>query len=216
MRPVILAVVAAAAFTTALVVGAQGPPPTQGGRAGGAGRGGDPPPPASGTGIIVGTVVDAATGRPVPGAIVALGGRGGQPQPTVLVGPDGRFVFRDLPAGSFPLPVTKNGYLDSGAGRTSPAGPMRPVALRDGDRIGDVVLRLWRQSVISGTVSDERGEPGVAVKVTLLQRAIVDGRLGLLERDSTVSDDRGAWRFAKVAPGRYVVAVQQDLESFAQ
>jgi hypothetical protein len=198
-----------------MALGSQGAPPPQGPGGRGGGRG-EMPPASTGTGVIVGTVVDAGTGRPVTGAIVTLGGRGPlQPAP-VIVGADGRFVFRDLPPGSFSLPVMKNGYLDGAAGRTSPAGSGRPVELRDGERLGDVVVRIWRHAVLAGTVVDERGEPAVAANVVLFQRAIVNGEWGLQERNSTRSDDRGAYRFSKVAPGRYLIAVQQDMDSFME
>ena len=212
MRRTSLVAVALAILTTAAgAVGSQGQPPvpTQGGRGG-------EPPASTGTGVIVGTVVDGSSGRPVPGAIVMLGGRFPQPPPPVVVGSDGRFVFRDLPAGSFSLPVSKNGYLDSGAGRTSPTGMTRPIELRDGDRIGDVVLQLWRHAVLSGSAVDERGEPIVGLRVALLQRTVVNGQLGLEERQDTNTDDRGWYRFTKVAPGRYVVAARQDPEGFMQ
>lgn len=174
------------------------------------------PPPSTGTGVIVGTVVDGVTGRPVPGALVTLGGRFPQQPAPIIVGSDGRFVFRDLPAGSFSLPVTKAGYLDSSAGRTSPTGATRPVELRDGDRIGDVVLRIWRHAVVSGSAVDERGEAVVGLRVALLQRTVVNGQWSLEERQNVRTDDRGWYRFTKVAPGRYVIGVRQDPEGFME
>ena len=214
MRRASLVVVALAVFTTALPFGFQGQPPVppQGGRGG---RGGEPPA-SSGTGVIVGTVVDGTSGRPMPGAIVTLGGRFPQQPSPVVVGSDGRFVFRDLPAGLFSLPVTRNGYLDSSAGRTSPTGMARPVELRDGDRIGDVVLRLWRHAVVSGNAVDERGEPVVGLRVALLQRTVVTGQWSLEEQQDTRTDDRGWYRFTRVAPGRYVIAGRQDPEGFME
>jgi hypothetical protein len=76
------------------------------------GRGGrvaGPPTEQTGTGLIVGQVIDAATGKPIPGAIVSIGGgsgrgalRGGGPgagargAERVVVDPRGRFLFRNL------------------------------------------------------------------------------------------------------------------------
>ncbi len=59
------------------------------------------PPPQRGTGLVVGQVVDAGSGRPVAGAIVILGPPTSA-APRVLTGGDGRFVFRDLRRGDNP------------------------------------------------------------------------------------------------------------------
>src|SRR5262245_48198953 len=65
---------------------------------------GQPPPP---TGLIVGRVVDAGSGRPVPGAIVTIDGAGlsraGTPyrQPRAMTNASGQFVFRKLGRGSY-------------------------------------------------------------------------------------------------------------------
>ena len=212
MRRAILVVVALGVLAGGISLGSQAPPSGQG--TGGRG-GGQAPPVATGTGLILGTVVDAASGRPVPGALVSLGSRG-VPQPPVAAGAGGQFLFRDLPPGSYSLMVTKNGYLDSAAGRRTPTGPVRPIELRDGERVGDVVLRLWRHAVLSGTVIDDRGEPVAGLRVDLLRRALSDGNWTLFANNSTTSDDRGAYRFAKIEPGQYVLAARQDQDSFLQ
>lgn len=80
-----------------------------------------PPPP---TGLILGRVVDAASGRPVPGAVVALqngslitpGAPGPGSPPRALTNANGHFGFRRLPTGSFGLTVTKPGYVEGAPG----------------------------------------------------------------------------------------------------
>ena len=72
------------------------------------------PAPQARDGVITGQVVDAVSGRPVGAAIVSISGAGRAPPaaavdglgsrsgaPRILTGSDGRFVFRDLPAGQF-------------------------------------------------------------------------------------------------------------------
>ncbi len=171
--------------------------------------------PPTGSGLIVGTVVDAATKRPVSGAVVVITGPGMSP-PAVSVGQDGRFVFTDLPPGAFHLVAAKPGYLDSGPGQQSPTGVRRAVDLGDGGRLGDVVIRLWRHAVVHGSIVDDRGEPVVGCQVALLERVLAEGAWRLHERQTSRTDDRGAYRFAKVVPGRYVISAKQDPESFME
>jgi len=45
------------------------------------------------TGIVSGTVTDKATGKPVPGAAVAIGGK------TATTGSDGKYEVKDVPKG---------------------------------------------------------------------------------------------------------------------
>ena len=73
----------------------------------------------SATGMIVGQVVDAGTGRPVSGAIVSYSGpppprppvrAAATSPPRILTGPDGYFVFRGLRAGNYGISAQKPGY----------------------------------------------------------------------------------------------------------
>src|SRR5687767_9938879 len=87
------------------------------------------------SGLIVGQVVDAGSGRPLAGALVAISGppvRGAVPPPGVLTGNDGRFVFRGLPRGNYNLVAHKAGFAQGAHGRTRPAGPSVPLNLGDG------------------------------------------------------------------------------------
>lgn len=59
-------------------------------------------------GTIYGTVTDFSSGDPVANANVRLNPRG----ETTLTGMDGTFQFNDLPAGSYSLSLSKNGYVD--------------------------------------------------------------------------------------------------------
>src|SRR5690242_8468436 len=97
-----------------------------------------PPAAAPPAGLILGRVVDAASGRPVSGAIVALTGAAGSTR--AMTNGAGQFVFRKLPKGSFGLTVTKPGYVEGAYGRRRPGGSTRSVELDDGQRVGDVVI----------------------------------------------------------------------------
>jgi hypothetical protein len=175
-----------------------------------------PQPADPRTGLIVGQVVDGDSGKPIAGAIVSLGGRaatpagmpGALPQtPRVLTGSEGRFVFRDLPRGSFPITATKPGYAEGAYGRRRPGGPSRPVTLTEGERIGDVLTRMWRYAAISGTVLDEIGEPLVGVRISAYRRVVVGGNRRFGARTFATTDDRGMYRIGSLIPGEYAVGM---------
>ncbi len=161
-----------------------------------------PPPLAPGTGIIVGQVLDAATGRGVSSAVVTLAG-----SRRVMTTSDGRFAFRNLPEGSHSLTVAKSGYIDGAYGMRRPGGPTLPIVLTDGERRGNLVIGLWRHGAITGTIVDEAGEPLTGIQVTALRRSIVGGRRRFVQGGVGTTDDRGMYRIARLAPGDYAVAM---------
>ena len=158
--------------------------------------------------LLVGQVVDAATGRPLTGALVTLTGpppADGRPRPRLMTGADGRFVFRDLQRGAYTITVARNGYVDGAYGRTRPGGPSVPLTVTDGQRLGDVAIRLWRHAAITGTVVDESGEPQIGVQVRALQRGVPPGQRRFVPVASASTDDRGLYRLGGLTPGDYLV-----------
>lgn len=181
-----------------------------------------PRAPAAGTGLILGQIVDAGTGKGVSGAIVTLGSSipvpsqigelveiGTTPAATgrrVLTSADGRFLFRDLPKGRYALTATAPGFAPSTFGQGRPLAPGQTIDLDDAQRLGGVTLRAWKFGSIGGTVLDERGEPAVSVTVRCLKRVIAGGqpRFSPQGVTSVVTDDRGTFRSANLVPGDYV------------
>ena len=161
-----------------------------------------PPPLAPGTAIIVGQVIDAATGRGVSSAVVTLAG-----SRRVMTTTDGRFAFRNLPQGSHSLGASKAGYIDGSYGMRRPGGPSLPIVLADAERRGNLVIWLWRHGAIAGTIVDEAGEPLTGIQVTALRRSIQGGRRRFVPGGTGTTDDRGMYRIARLAPGDYAVAM---------
>jgi hypothetical protein len=175
----------------------------------------------SGTAVLAGQAVDAATGAPVANTLFGLSRRrtagANAPSDTstalalVMADAQGRFVVRDIPAGSYLLLATAPGYIVSNYGQARAAGPSRTIDLGEGERLTNLVVPLWRHARISGTVLDERGEPVVGVTVRVLRR-MADGPGGehrYLQGTLATTDDRGRYRLTRLTPGQFLVSVPQ-------
>jgi len=180
---------------------------------------------SSSKGLIVGRVVDAVSNAPIPSVIVSLAGAPLTSSIRVLTDSQGRFLFRNVPKGSFTLRATIGAnvegsgfvwaggfgpqvgpYLNGGYGQRRPGGLVQSIDLADGEQIADVVMRLWKGGSIDGTVFDEAGEPLVDVIVAAPRRTS-DGRL--LNGPTVRTDDRGAYHFGTLVPGDYIIVVTQ-------
>ncbi|HUF48498.1 MAG TPA: carboxypeptidase-like regulatory domain-containing protein [Vicinamibacterales bacterium] len=184
-----------------------------------------------GTAVVAGQVIDATTGRPVGGAVVTLAlgapadasATGQQPlapaqsrRGVAVANSDGRFVFRDVPAGTFSITATRPGFAAGASGRRRPGGPGRPFTIGNGARLTNTTISIWPLAAIGGTVRDDRGDAAVGVAVWALRRAVVNGRLALTFAGSVEStDERGRYRLANLMPGSYAVQIRTHTQTAA-
>jgi hypothetical protein len=172
-------------------------------------QGGPLTPMGSGTGVVFGQVTEADSNRPVAGALVTLNVAGATPI-RVMADAQGRFGFRDLPAGRFNISTMRPGWVDGAYGRTRPAGPALSLNLAAGEKVSGVTVPMWRYAVIAGRVVDESGEPLVSKSVRVLKRTTTGGKVRLVMSSIDSTDDRGMFRIGQLEPGEYVVAVPMD------
>jgi hypothetical protein len=162
--------------------------------------------PPVGTAVISGLVVDRRTDTPVTDVMVTLTRRstGALRQ---LTDAKGRFIFSQLGAGDdyISLRASKPGYFDGAYGARD--GKAQPITLADGQWLQDLRIELVRPGAIGGTVVDERGEPVVGIYVRALAQLTVAGASHPAVGPSTKTDDRGMYRLAGLAAGRYVIEV---------
>jgi len=171
------------------------------------------------TGVVTGRVVDAATGEPIPGAIVSLSrvqpspgaGRTSAAVPaesavlrslTNQTNVNGAFEIAGVPSGRWRVQVLKDGYVAFGATSSHVIEVGGGVV-----RVRDV--QIDRGGAIEGRVRDARGTPMVRVSVLAMQQLRNrDGTVQLTSGASGQTNDLGEFRVSGLAPGLYVVLAE--------
>lgn len=154
------------------------------------------------TGTIKGRVV-FDDGRPLTNASVMA-------QPTTNTGgpraarvdSEGRFVFDEVPAAVYVILATAPGYIDPSLSSGDPSQWPRHL-------IGaQVKITLIKGGVITGTVTNSRGEAvvGVPVHASLANGAPVPLVNFMSGGGMSESDDRGVYRIYGLLPGQYTVS----------
>lgn len=170
----------------------------------------DAPKPARIEGAVV-----TADGEPVPRAQVTLQGRpvlepGQRPQVlafSATTNDAGRFVIDNIaPGPGYQLTAERTGFVTGRWGARTPTGPAAPVTLETGETRTGMEIRLVRQGVIAGRVTDQNGDPLQRVQVQLMRTLYSGGVRQMAPSSSATTDDQGEYRIAGIAPGRYYVA----------
>ncbi len=164
-----------------------------------------------GTASISGVVVAAETGRPLRFVrVMATAGELADGGRVTSTDENGRFELTELPAGSYSLSASKVGYITVNFGQRRPLRSGKPIALRDGQRVGGIDFRLPRGSAITGRVIDQDGEPLVRATVRALRARTMQGESRVEPGASAQTDDRGQFRIYGLAPGNYYVSVMAN------
>ena len=160
----------------------------------------------TGTGRILGRVVASDSGAPIRRAQVRLtapeiGSK------SAMTDTEGRFEFRELPAGRFTLNASKSGYVTVQYGQTRPFESGRPIELADKQVVDKADLAMPRGGVISGRIVDEFGDPLPDAIVSAMRQTWANGRRRLLPTGRTSStNDLGQFRMYGLPPGEYYVS----------
>lgn len=160
----------------------------------------------TGTGRITGRVVATDSGAPVRRAQVRLTA----PEIGVkvaLTDAEGRFEFRELPAGRFTLNATKSGFVNVQYGQTRPFESGRPIELADKQVLAKADIAMPRGGVISGRIVDEFGDPLPDAFVSAMRMTWSNGRRRLQPSGRTgQTNDLGQFRLYGLPPGEYYVS----------
>jgi Carboxypeptidase regulatory-like domain len=171
------------------------------------------PSPNKETATVAGNVLRLDTGEALKKARVSLHASGiNGVSLYCLTDEQGHFLIEDIPAGSYYLMVSRNGYVDAEYGQKTVNGRGAILTLTAGQRMTDLVFKLARSAVISGHVFDEDGEPVPGAEVMTYRASKKPGNE---ERnyDQVTTNDLGEFRVFDLPPGRYYIAVNFRHES---
>jgi len=165
-----------------------------------------PRQPKTGTGRLRGRVLSADSGGPVRRAQVRISSPDIGSK-SAMTDAEGRFEFRDLPAGRFTMSATKAGYVTIQYGQTRPFESGKPIDLTEGQLMEKADFSLPRGSAISGRLVDEFGDPVADALVSAMRSAWSGGRRRLQPTGRTAqTNDLGQFRIYGLSPGDYYVS----------
>lgn len=159
-----------------------------------------------------GVVCNAATGQPLPRALVRIEG---DADTGALTNGDGRFEIPGVPVGPQTIQVRKPGFHD------------RPYATEDVDyqddgpahsvlvatEMPELEFRLSPTSAIHGRIELSTGDPAQGITVVLLKQVVRNGRAVWAQNGQARTSGNGAYRFANLPGGIYALFTQPALES---
>lgn len=161
-----------------------------------------------GTAVISGVVVDADN-RPMRLVAVRIEGDP-RASRTVMTDDHGRFAFTKLPPGEFFLRAKKPAYPEVSYGAKRPGRTGVRLQLKDGTRVENIILKMERGAVVTGTVFNDRGQPMPEVSVSIYR--VYTGLDGSFSTSSVSfgstfprTDDLGNYRFYGLPAGEYIV-----------
>ena len=170
----------------------------------------DNAPSSTASVTISGRITEQGSDRPLPGALVILGGLDGSQKLRTLSDAQGRYELTDIPTGEYILWATagehRSTHLSQVFGQQAPMDPStRPrsgLQLQAGERRTDLNIALARALAIEGRLLDLWDDPMANVEIQLKR---VDGKPAL--GPQVYSNDRGEFRLYGLRPGRYRVCV---------
>lgn len=156
---------------------------------------------------ITGTVVQENTNQPINRVLVTIvQSQHPQNSASVVTQADGRFGFSGLPAGKYSLSAQTG---------TSPARAFHQdgqystaIVAGPGLDTAHIIFPLEPLTFISGTVTEEEGDPVRNAQVHLFRSGVFDGRNTIRAARTVSTNAAGEFYFGHLEPGRYLIAVQ--------
>jgi uncharacterized protein (DUF2141 family) len=154
---------------------------------------------------LAGSVVNSVTGEPVRRALVQITPMDGV-QRSVLTDGEGRFQFSAVPDSEVAILARKPGFF---ADNELHPDRFLPTMVHPGG--APFVLQLLPEGVITGHITNTKGEPIEDSPVRILKEKIVDGRKRWEAVAQANCDEDGQFRVAGLVPGKYFLSVGPNL-----
>jgi hypothetical protein len=157
----------------------------------------------SGTAVIKGRVVEAGSNRPVRRVRVHATSTALRDGRTAYTDGDGRYELSALPAGHYTVTAFKPTYVNAAYGQPRLLELGSSIDVPDGRTLDHIDLGLVRAGVVSGTITDEFGDPLADTQVMAMRYQFVQGTRRLMPAGSRMTNDVGEFRVFGLAPGQY-------------
>jgi Carboxypeptidase regulatory-like domain len=156
--------------------------------------------------LIRGTVVDFESGKPVAKAKVYAKPEGKPAAILRITDDQGAFCFDLLDAAAYQVVADHFGYLPALFGARPGDEDGMPVKVDEAGELPPLVLKMIHAASIAGVALHANGEPLDGADVELSRKGWDHGwKASSLTNERT--DDRGNFRFTKLAPGNYYLSV---------
>lgn len=177
--------------------------------------------------LVVGRAVDTRTGQPLARVEVELAALVAEQHPpgkadrsdtssnpsgqvsryAALSDEKGVFRFASVRPGQYVLVGRKPGFLLSPYRASSPSH-LSAILKLNGGETAEVNLRLIPQSIISGRVADENGDPLDVGNVQLISELWLEGQVHHVVQKGVIVNDLGEYRIAGLPAGKYLLKFQ--------
>ncbi len=158
--------------------------------------------------VVDGSVVNAATGEPIPRARVTFNSPAGQRATTTNA--TGQFSFTGATCGRVQLMATRPGFLPGTVGGPRPGGTFEPSLLKSGEPFHSPKIALTPHTVISGKVLDDQGDPLINVPINTLTSRVIQGRPTFQNAQTAITNDLGEYRIPGLQSGKYIICAQPN------
>ncbi len=176
---------------------------------------------ASQLATVHGIVRNAATGEPLPRALVRIDGDASS---GALTDGDGRFEIPDVPVGPQEFEVIKPGFLDTDSSAAGADSEVRQFILtmaagahniQVAAEMPDVEFAMDPANAIHGQIQLSTGDPAEGLGVVLLRREPQSGRMTWQVQSTAKANSEDMYRFGGLADGVYVLYSEPAMESEA-
>src|SRR4051812_1453114 len=163
-----------------------------------------------------GVVKNAATGEPLPRALVRIEG---DAMAGALTDGEGRFEIPGVPVGPETFQVIKPGFIDqTSAGMGGPPTVVNGSSNSEHNvnvvsEFTELAFSLAPTNAICGQIELSTGDPAQGITVLLLHRAVQDGRAVWQPVTNTRTNSQGNYRFAGLTDGAYAVFPEPTMDS---
>ncbi|HET6934214.1 MAG TPA: carboxypeptidase-like regulatory domain-containing protein, partial [Candidatus Angelobacter sp.] len=155
---------------------------------------------------ISGTLVDSLTGQPINHARIAIAPVAQRDAFTTMVtGEDGQFKFGKVAPGKYTLTAQAHGHVTESFNQHD--GYSSSVVVGPELNSTGLLFQLPPEGSISGTITDEAGEPVREAQVALYSTGIIGGLDRTALRGYARTDDQGFYRFGHLRKGKYLIGV---------